>query len=147
MISPKLPGSNQGWSWPTSYHSLHLATLSISIGPDFRLDSHGTTHLIFRKHPEKIFVYSGLSHAIKVAISDQFSLYYIQSLLRHTLHILRGPDFLCYSDGVLHIAIKVLDGNVHRHVAIAVQSMCSIFKSYTIICYGCYITKTRSMGP
>ena len=122
----KLPGSNQGWSWPVLYHSLHLPTLSISLGPVFQSDSNGTTHLIFRKHPGKIFVYSCLSPAIKVAIWDQLGLYYTQSLLCHTLTILPGPDFWCRSDGALYIARKVLRGNVYWHLAVTVQSMYTI---------------------
>ena len=129
----KLPRSILGWSWPTYSHSLHFCTLSISLGPDFQSDSNGTTHLIFRKHPGKIFTYSCLSPAIKVAIWDQLGLYCYQSLLHHTLPILPGPDFWCRSDGALHIAIKVLRGNVHRHVTVAVQSMCTIcFSGATI---------------
>ena len=122
----KLPRSILGWSWPTYCYSLHFCTLPILIGPDFESDSNGTTHLIFRQHPEMIFVYSGLSLAIKLAIWDQLGLYCYQGLLRHTLPILPGPDFWCRSDGAYHIALKVLRGNVHRHVAVAVQSMRTI---------------------
>ena len=122
----KLPGSNHAWSWSISYYSLHFCTFSISPEPDFECDSNGITHLIFRKHPGKIFVYSCLSPAIKVAISDQLSLYYTQSLLRPTWTMLLGPDFWARSDGALHFAIKVLHGNVHRHLAVAAQSMCTI---------------------
>ena len=129
----KLPRSMLCRSWPTYCYSLHFCTLSISIGPDFQSDSNDNTHLIFRQHPEKIFVYSCLSHAIKVAISDQFSLYYTQSLLHHTLTILLGPNFWARSNGALHFAIKVLHGNVYRHLAVAVQSMCTILQSYTTI--------------
>ena len=116
-----------------------------SIGPDFQSNSNGTTYLIFQNHPEKIFVYSGLSHAIKVAISDQFSLYCMQSLLRHTLHILPRPDFLCHSDSVLHIEVKVLCGNVHQHLALAVQSMFPICFWGANIQQVYDITRTRSM--
>ena len=112
--------------WPMSYHFWHLAILSISLGPDFQSNFNGTTHLIFWKHPGKIFVYSCLGPAIKVAIWDQLGLYCYKSLLRHTLPILPGPDFWRRSDGALHIAIKVLRGNMHRHIAVAVQSMCTI---------------------
>ena len=122
----KLAGSILGWSWSISYYSLHLPTLSISLGLDLQSDSNGTTHLIFWKHHGKISMYSCLSPAIKVAIWDQLGLYCYQSLLPHTLPILPGPDFWCRSDGALHIAIKVLRGNVHRHVAVTVQSMCTI---------------------
>ena len=65
---PEIAGIKSSRCWPMSYHSLHHATLSISLGPDFQFDSNGTIHLIFRKHPGKIFVYSCLSPAIKVAI-------------------------------------------------------------------------------
>ena len=143
MISPKLPGSNQGWSWPTSYHSLHLATLSISLGPDFQSDSNGTTHLIFRKHLGKIFVYSCLSPAIKVGISDQLSLYYTQSLPHPTLTILLGPVFCARCDGALHFAIKVLRGNVLCHLAIPVPSMPIICRPNTIIPLMSYMTRAR----
>ena len=129
----KLPGSNHARSWSISYYSLHLPTLCISLGPYFQGDPNGTTHLILRKHLGKIFVYSCLSPAIKLAISDQLSLYCTQSLLRHTSPILPGADFWCRSGGALHIAIKVFHGNVHRHLAVAVQSMCTIcFWSATI---------------
>ena len=119
----KLLGLNQSWCRPMSYHSLHHPTLSISPGPDFQSDSNGTTHMIFRKHLGKIFVYSCLSPAIEVAISDQLSLYCAQSLLRPTLSILLGPNFQACLDGTLYFAIKVLCGNVHQHLALAVQSM------------------------
>ena len=89
----KLPGSILGWSLSTWCYSLHFCTFSMSPGPDFQSDSNGTTHLIFRKHPGKIFVYSCLSPAIKVAIWDQLGLYCYQSLLPHTLSLLPGPDF------------------------------------------------------
>ena len=122
----KLPGSILGWSWSISYHSLHLSTLSIPLGPNFQCDSDGTTHLIFQKHLGKIFVYSCLSPPIKVAISDQLSLYYTQSLLCPTLTKLLGPDSWARSDGAFNFEIKILRGNVYRHLAVAVQSMCTI---------------------
>ena len=131
----KLPGSNQGWSWPISYHSLHLRTLPISLGPDSQCDSNGTIHLIFQKSLGKIFMYSCLSPAIKVAICDQLGLYCYQSLLHHTLPILLGPDFWCQSDGALCFAIKALRGNIYRHLAVAVQSMWNMFRPDTLISY------------
>ena len=143
----KLPGSNQSWYWPMSYHSMHHPTLSISPGPDFQSNSNGTTHMIFRKHLGKIFVYSCLSPAIKVGISDQLSLYYTQSLPHSTLTILLGPVFWARSDGALYCAIKVLRGNVYWHLAVAVQSMCTIFWSYTCIFKEGYATRARLIRP
>ena len=83
------------------------------------------------------------SPAIKVAISDQLSLYYTQSLLRPTLSILLGSDFRCRSNGALHIAIKVLRGNVHRCLAVAVPLMSIICRSNTIIPLISYMTRAR----
>ena len=50
------------------------------------------------------------------------SFVYILTVLR-TWPILLGPDFRCRSDGALHIAIKVLRGNVQWHIAISVPLM------------------------
>ena len=119
----------------------------MSPGPDFQSDSNGTTHLIFRKHPGKIFVYSCLSPAIKVAIWDQLGLYCYQSLLHHILPILPTPDFLCQSDGALCSAINVLRENIYRHLAITVQSMCTLFRPDTIISFISHMSSTRFSIP
>ena len=144
---PEIAGIKSSRCWPMSYPSLQLATLSISLGPDFQSDSNGTTHLIFRKDLGKIFVYSCLSPAIKVAIWDQLGLYCYQSLLRHTLSILPGPDFWCRFDGALHIAIKVLCGNVHQHLGATVQLMCTMFRSDTIISFISHMSSTSFSMP
>ena len=88
-------------------------------------------------------MYSYLSPAIKVAISDQLSLYYTQSLLHPTLTILLELDFGARSDSTLHLAIKVLHGNVYRHLAIVVPLMPTIARSTTIIPLMSYMTRAR----